>query len=103
VNSHYREREEKFFFEISDRLPHANKNKNKNKKQKHFRKGMFQKVLSFAAEALTKSFPVNVFLSLLGIRATRLGEFSPNGRLFTLGGYLKMTKVARILGYFIPR
>jgi hypothetical protein len=27
-----------------------------------------------------------------------LGEFSPNGRFFALGSYLKMTKIAHILG-----
>jgi hypothetical protein len=34
----------------------------------------------------------------MAARVTRLGEFSPNGRLFALGSYLKMKKVAHILG-----
>jgi hypothetical protein len=37
-------------------------------------------------------------------RVTRLGEFSPIGRLFTLGSFLKITKVAHIFGAsFFPR
>jgi hypothetical protein len=32
----------------------------------------------------------------VGFRVTRLGEFSPIGRLFTLGTFLKITKVAHI-------
>jgi hypothetical protein len=31
-------------------------------------------------------------------RVTRLGEFSPNGRLFTLGSGLKITEVGQISG-----
>jgi hypothetical protein len=30
-----------------------------------------------------------------------LGEFSPIGRLFTLGRFLKITKVAQIFGQFL--
>jgi hypothetical protein len=30
------------------------------------------------------------------IRVTRLGKFSPNMRLLALGGFLKMTELARI-------
>jgi hypothetical protein len=33
-------------------------------------------------------------------RVTRLGEYSPLERLFTLGSFSKITKVARILEYF---
>jgi hypothetical protein len=34
-------------------------------------------------------------------RVTRLGEFSPNGRLFTMGSFLKIAEVAHIFrGYF---
>jgi hypothetical protein len=35
-------------------------------------------------------------------RATRLGEFSPIGRLFTLGSFLKIAQVAHILGLLFP-
>jgi hypothetical protein len=35
-------------------------------------------------------------------RVTRLGEFSPIGWLFTLGSFLKMTKVAQIYGLHFP-
>jgi hypothetical protein len=31
---------------------------------------------------------------------TRLDEFSPIGRLFTLGSLLKISEVAKVLGYF---
>jgi hypothetical protein len=33
-----------------------------------------------------------------GTRVTRLCEFSPVGRVFTLGSFLKITEVAQILG-----
>jgi hypothetical protein len=33
-------------------------------------------------------------------RATRLGQFSPFGRLFTFGYFIKITKAVHILGYF---
>jgi hypothetical protein len=40
----------------------------------------------------------------VSIRVTRLGEFSPNGRLSTLASFLKITEVAHIFGgYFYPR
>jgi hypothetical protein len=32
-------------------------------------------------------------------RVTRLGEFSPNGWLFTLGCFLKISEVAHIFGF----
>jgi hypothetical protein len=35
-------------------------------------------------------------------RVTRLAEFSPIGRLFTLGGFLKITEVAHSFGDFFP-
>jgi hypothetical protein len=38
------------------------------------------------------------FKSDVAVRVTRLGEFSPLGRLFTLCSFLKITKVAQILG-----
>jgi hypothetical protein len=31
-------------------------------------------------------------------RVTRLGEFSPNGQLFTLGSYMKITEASHIFG-----
>jgi hypothetical protein len=36
-------------------------------------------------------------------RVTRLVEFSPIGRLFSLGRFLKIAEVALILGHFFPR
>jgi hypothetical protein len=33
-------------------------------------------------------------------RVTRLGEFSPNVSLFTLGSFVKITEVAPIFGQF---
>jgi hypothetical protein len=33
-----------------------------------------------------------------GARVTRLGDFSPIGRLFTLGLFTKITKVAQMFG-----
>jgi hypothetical protein len=33
-------------------------------------------------------------------RVTRLGEFSPIGRLFSLSSYLKITKVPQFYSYF---
>jgi hypothetical protein len=33
-------------------------------------------------------------------RVTRLGEFSPNERLFSLGSFLKITEVDQIFGDF---
>jgi hypothetical protein len=32
------------------------------------------------------------------VRVTRLGEFSPTERLFTLGSFLKIKEVAKIIG-----
>jgi hypothetical protein len=37
-------------------------------------------------------------VSRVSARVTRLGEFSPNGRLFTLGNGLKITEVVQISG-----
>jgi hypothetical protein len=37
-------------------------------------------------------------IALVAVSATRLGEFSPIGQLFTLGSFLNMTKVAKVLG-----
>jgi hypothetical protein len=34
---------------------------------------------------------------------TRFGGFSHIGRLFSYGGFLKITEVAHIFGYFIQR
>jgi hypothetical protein len=33
---------------------------------------------------------------------TRLGEFTPFGRLFTLGRFLEIAKAAHIFGLFYP-
>jgi hypothetical protein len=33
-------------------------------------------------------------------RVTRLGEFSPNRRLFTLGGFSKITEAGKNVGVF---
>jgi hypothetical protein len=38
-----------------------------------------------------------------GSLVNRLGEFSPIGWQFALDSYLKITKVAHILGLFFPR
>jgi hypothetical protein len=35
-------------------------------------------------------------------RVIRLGEFSPLGRLLSLGSFLKMAKVDQILGLLLP-
>jgi hypothetical protein len=35
-------------------------------------------------------------------RVTKLGEFSPNGNLFTVGCMMKMIEVALILGALFP-
>jgi hypothetical protein len=32
-----------------------------------------------------------------------VGEFSPIGRLFSLGNFMKITEVAQIFSYFMPR
>jgi hypothetical protein len=38
------------------------------------------------------------------IRVTRLGKFSPNGQVFTLGRFLKMTEIAPSFGAtFFPK
>jgi hypothetical protein len=34
---------------------------------------------------------------------TRSGEFSPNGHYCTVGRFIKITEVARILGYIFPK
>jgi hypothetical protein len=34
---------------------------------------------------------------------TRLGEFSPNERIFSLGNFTKIKKVAHILYYISPK
>jgi hypothetical protein len=40
----------------------------------------------------------------IGARVTRLGEFSPIGRLFSLESYLKITKVGQIFwATFLPQ
>jgi hypothetical protein len=36
-------------------------------------------------------------------RVTRLGEFSPNGRLFTLDNFSKITKVIQIFVPLFPK
>jgi hypothetical protein len=38
----------------------------------------------------------------LSSRVTRLGEFSPIGQPFTLGGFLKIAQVAKIFGLLFP-
>jgi hypothetical protein len=45
-------------------------------------------------EQLKKENPVLVY---------RLGEFSPIGRLFTLGWFLKNQKKPKLLGYLFPK
>jgi hypothetical protein len=39
-------------------------------------------------------------LNLLRVRVTRLDEFSPFGRLFSLGSFLRLRKYPKILGNF---
>jgi hypothetical protein len=41
--------------------------------------------------------------TILVIRVTKLGEFSPIGRLGTLGSFLKTKEIARIFGLLSPR
>jgi hypothetical protein len=36
-------------------------------------------------------------------RVTRLGEFSPKGRHFTLGGIIKFSEVAQTFGLLFPK
>jgi hypothetical protein len=52
----------------------------------------------FLLTELNESLLIDHSGMLIVPRATRLGEFSPNGRLFTLGSGLKITEVARISG-----
>jgi hypothetical protein len=41
-------------------------------------------------------FKLSMYLQRhVAVRVTKLGEFSPNGRLFTLGTLMKITKVAQ--------
>jgi hypothetical protein len=42
-----------------------------------------------------------LLMLLLATRVTRLGEFSPFGRLFTLGRFLKVARVAQIVWEFL--
>jgi hypothetical protein len=53
-------------------------------------------LLQFRKKVKRKRTPIKI-LSLAS-RVTRLGEFSPDGRLFTLAILLKITEVAQILG-----
>jgi hypothetical protein len=44
--------------------------------------------------------PLHTFINDKRSRVTRLGEFSPIGRFYSLGSFLKITEVAQILGLF---
>jgi hypothetical protein len=58
-----------------------------------------------AAGSLTNFESRHIFCTLKNAlaRVIRLVEFSPIGRLFTLGSGLKITEVAQIFGPFFPR
>jgi hypothetical protein len=46
---------------------------------------------------------IDEFMEVVVNRVTRLDEFMPIGRLFTLGRFLKIADVDHILGCFFPR
>jgi hypothetical protein len=49
---------------------------------------------------MLKVLGVNVTMLLFTTRVTRLGEFSPIGRLFNLGSFENFRSRAKFLGYF---